>query len=158
MRTAAVVSALVLALVVCSPALAWHRHHGHGHHRHHTIRHRGRVVAHPPGCPWRLFCGCGVAWKVFGKPVVSGGLALAANWRRFESALPSPGMVAWRVGHVFYILRYLGNGTVLAWDPNSGHHLTRVHRVSLRGYHVVNPHRRRHRHRHRLITASSADN
>lgn len=97
-----------------------------------------QVVSHPQGCPWRLFCGCGVSVKVFGRPIRE--LFLAANWRKFPSASPARGMVAWRWGHVFYIEEVNGDGTVQAYDPNSGGHLTRIHTVSLRGYHVVNPH------------------
>lgn len=96
-----------------------------------------RIVPHPQGCPWRRFCGCGVSVRVFGRPIRS--LFLAANWRRFPPASPAPGRVAWRYGHVFYIEAVHGDGTVTAYDPNSGGHLTRIHRVSLRGYHVVDP-------------------
>jgi hypothetical protein len=49
-------------------------------------------------------------------------------------------MAAWRWGHVFAIEEVLGDGRVLAYDPNSGGHRTRIHVVSLRGFHVVNPH------------------
>lgn len=85
------------------------------------------------------FCGCGVAVKVFGRPVRD--LFLAANWRRFPSARPAPGMVAWRYGHVFYIVKMVKRGVALAYDPNSGGHLTRVHPRSVEGYRVVNPRR-----------------
>lgn len=98
-----------------------------------------RIVDHPPGCPRRAFCGCGVSLYVFGKAVVAGGLAIAKEWLRFPRAEPGPGMVAARRGHVFAILRNLGNGRVLAYDPNSGGHRTRVHVRSLAGYTVVNP-------------------
>ena len=102
----------------------------------------GQVVAHPSGCPWRLFCGCGVSGYVFGKAVVRGGLALASEWgRRFMPASPAPGMVAWRSGHVLAIKAVNGDGTVVAYDPNSGGHLTRIHTISLRGYRVVDPSR-----------------
>lgn len=98
----------------------------------------GRVVSHPAGCAWRAFCGCGASVEVFGHPVRE--LFLAANWRRFPSAAPGPGMVAWRYGHVFVIRSVVSPGVVVAYDANSGGHLTRVHTVSLRGYRVVNPH------------------
>lgn len=101
-----------------------------------------QVVAHPPGCPSRQFCGCGVSVRVFGKPVRE--LYLAANWSRFPPASPAPGKVAWRRGHVFYIEQNFGDGTVLAYDPNSGRHLTRIHRRSLAGYRVVDPHASRY--------------
>lgn len=95
------------------------------------------IVAHPAGCPRRLFCGCGVAVKLLGAPIRS--LWLAANWLRFPRAAPGPGMAAARRGHVFAILQNLGGGRVLAYDPNSGRGLTRVHVRSLAGYQVVNP-------------------
>lgn len=98
-----------------------------------------KIVAHPAGCPRRAFCGCGVSLHVFGKAVAAGGLAIAAEWLRFPRAEPAPGMVAARRGHVFAILETRGNGRVLAYDPNSGRHMTRIHIRSLRGYVVVNP-------------------
>ena len=97
-----------------------------------------RTVAHPRGCLSNSFCGCGVAVHVFGHPVRS--LWLAANWLSFPRATPAPGMVAVRRGHVFAIIENKGNGRVLAYDPNSGHHKTRIHLRSLAGFKVVNPH------------------
>jgi hypothetical protein len=102
-----------------------------------SIKSHAQIVSHPSGCSWRAFCGCGVSVRVFGHPVRD--LFLAANWRRFKSAFAAAGMVAWRYGHVFYIEAVNGDGTVRAYDPNSGGHLTRIHDVSLRGYHVVDP-------------------
>lgn len=96
------------------------------------------IVSHPPGCPSRAFCGCAAAVRVFG--YAKRELWLAANWFRFPPAAPGPGMVAVRQHHVFVILQTYGDGTVLAYDGNSGHHLTRIHRVSLAGYSVRNPH------------------
>ena len=95
------------------------------------------ILPHPPGCPRTSFCGCGVALRVFGKPVRD--LWLAANWFRFPAAVAAAGMVAVRKHHVFFIERVLGDGKVLAYDPNSGHHLTRLHVRSLGGYSVRNP-------------------
>lgn len=100
-------------------------------------RSEGQIVSHPAGCPYRQFCGCGVSVYIFGHPVR--GLYLAENWGQFRSASPGPGMVAWRPGHVFAIKVNHGDGTVTAYDPNSGGHQTRIHRVSLSGYHVVDP-------------------
>ncbi len=96
-----------------------------------------KIVEHPRGCPKRLFCGCGVSVKVFGKPVRE--LFLAANWRKFAKAKPGAGMVAWRRGHVFYIIEMVEKNVALAFDPNSGRHLTRIHRRSLAGFRVVDP-------------------
>ena len=103
-----------------------------------VVQYEGSVVGgRPAGCPHR-YCGCAVSLKVFGRIITD--LNLAANWRKFASAPPSSGMVAWRNGHVIYIETVNGDGTVVAYDPNSGGHKTRVHTVSLRKYHVVNPH------------------
>jgi len=128
-----VLLASLLFFAMSWPAQA--RHHHQLHERHHA------VVAHPAGCPRRSFCGCGVAKYVFGAPIRS--LWLARNWFRFPRAAPGDGMVAVRPHHVFAIIRNLGGGRVLAYDPNSGGHMTRIHERSLRGYAVVNPHGRR---------------
>lgn len=96
------------------------------------------VGGRPAGCP-RRYCGCGVSLKVFGKIVPE--LNLAYNWKRkFPRTSPAPGMVAARSGHVFYIKEVIDHDTVIAYDPNSGNGLTRIHERSLRGYTVVNPH------------------
>lgn len=95
-----------------------------------------KILPHPAGCPTARFCGCGVMKKVGLK---DRRLYLAANWLRFKRTKPRPGMVAARHGHVFYIVRVLGNGKVLAYDPNSGGRKTRLHARSLRGFTVVNP-------------------
>lgn len=96
------------------------------------------ILPHPAGCPRRLFCGCGVSVQVFGKPIRE--LFLASNWRKFPRGAAAPGHVAWRQGHVFLIEEVHDDGTVTAYDANSGGGLTRRHRVSLRGYRVVDPH------------------
>lgn len=99
---------------------------------------QGEVIGgRPSGCP-HAYCGCSVSLKVFGKIVPS--LNLASNWGRFQSTSPAAGMVAYRSHHVFYIMSVNSDGTVVAHDGNSGRGLTRIHTVSLRGYHVVNPH------------------
>lgn len=95
------------------------------------------ILPHPPGCPARLFCGCGVSVKVFGKPIRE--LYLAANWLKFPRTSPAAGMVAARRGHVMFIVEYSGAGKALVYDPNSGKHLTRIHTRSLAGYTVVDP-------------------
>ena len=99
----------------------------------------GEVVSHPAGCPRSQFCGCGVAVRVFGSPVRD--LWLVQNWYRFPRAQPAAGNVAILGSrHVAYILQAYGDGTATLYDPNSGGGLTRVHRVSLRGWAVVDPH------------------
>jgi hypothetical protein len=102
-----------------------------------------QIVAHPDGCPRRLFCGCGAAkrlkevWGIIVEKPRE--LWLAANWGRFPRATPAPGMIAYRRGHVFVIEADLGGGKVYAYDANSGGHKTRIHVRSLAGYTVVNP-------------------
>ncbi len=102
-----------------------------------VLTHETRLVDHPEGCPRTSFCGCGVAVKVFGRPIRD--LWLAANWFRYKIAEAAPGMVAVRRHHVFYIVEVVGHGRVLAYDPNSGGHKTRIHLRSLAGYRVVDP-------------------
>lgn len=98
----------------------------------------GEVVSHPEGCPRSQFCGCGVAVRVFGRPVRD--LWLVQNWYRFPRAEAAAGNVAILGSrHVAYILQAYGDGTATLYDPNSGGGLTRVHRVSLRGWAVVDP-------------------
>jgi hypothetical protein len=95
------------------------------------------VGGRPAGCP-RSFCGCGAAMRVFGRIVPE--LNLAANWLRFPRTSPAPGMVAARRGHVFVLEQHLEGDMWMAYDANSGGHVTRLHARSLRGYAVVNPH------------------
>lgn len=103
----------------------------------------GVIGGRPPECRIVIgrrlipYCGCAVSLKVFGKPIRE--LFLAANWRKFPRAAAAAGRVAWRWGHVILIEDVHGDGTVTAYDPNSGSGLTRRHRVSLRGYRVVDP-------------------
>ena len=103
----------------------------------------GVVGGRPPECNIRIrgrlipYCGCETSLKVFGKVIPE--LMLAYNWRKFPRANPASGMVAYRSGHVFYIQSVIDSETVVAYDPNSGGSRTRIHTVSLRGYHVVDP-------------------
>jgi hypothetical protein len=113
------------------------QHRRHGKTRSTSGQHVARGVAHPRGCPSTSFCGCGVALHVFGHHVRR--LWLASNWLSFPRANPAPGMVAVRRGHVFAIIENKGDGKVLAYDPNSGRHRTRIHLRSLAGFQVVNP-------------------
>jgi hypothetical protein len=132
---------LIIMALSASPALA----RGHHHRLHPMVAALGAGLvhmlqsteSHPAGCPARAFCGCGVSERVFGHPVRS--LWLAANWYRFPRTYAHAGAVAVRAHHVFYIEQAYGDGTALAYDPNSGGHLTRVHRVSLSGYAIVEP-------------------
>lgn len=102
------------------------------------VAYEGAVVGgRPAGCPY-AFCGCATSLKVFGRIIPE--LNLAINWvRKFPRTHAAAGMVAARSGHVFLIQSVNGDGTVLAYDPNSGGHKIRLHTVSLRGYVTVNP-------------------
>jgi hypothetical protein len=102
-----------------------------------TLAH-AEIVAHPKGCPKRLFCGCGAAVKVFGKPIRS--LWLARAWYRFPRARPAPGRVAVRRHHVFVLLDHISGKTWRVYDANSGRRLTRIHARSIAGWTIVNPH------------------
>lgn len=100
--------------------------------------HAEGVVPHPSGCPTVQFCGCGVSVKVFGHPVRD--LYPASAWRRFPRAAAGPGMVAvWR-GHVAYIISAEGDGEATLYDPNGGGHKTWIHKRSLAGALIVDPH------------------
>lgn len=149
-----------LFLALGTAAEARTHHHGGYHHahvaRHHVVRNHMRhrlavpergvrtvTLPHPHGCPGTEFCGCGVAVRVFGRPVRD--LWLASNWLKFPAARPAPGMVAARSGHVFYIEKMLSSIMALAYDPNSGGHMTRVHPRSIQGFSVRNPHAGSHR-------------
>ena len=152
-----IIAFLVTTLIgTCGAAQAHGRYHHKHHyaHRHHYVHvvhvsnmARGlgyglkhmleSMEPHPAGCPATAFCGCGVSVRVFGHSVRD--LWLAANWFRFPRTSPHAGAVAVRQHHVFYIEQAYGDGTVLAYDPNSGGHQTRVHRISLAGYTIVEP-------------------
>lgn len=97
----------------------------------------GTLVAHPAGCPARLFCGCGASVRVFGHSVRE--LWLAANWYKFPRAAPAPGTVAVRRHHVFVLEADLGGGVWQVYDANSGRGGTRVHARSIAGYTIVSP-------------------
>lgn len=101
----------------------------------------GEVVPHPSGCPWSQFCGCGAAEHIFGHFVPqSSGLWLASSWRKYPRAACAPGNAAVWSGHVAAIESCFGDGTAMLYDANSGGHLTRVHRASLAGAAIVDPH------------------
>jgi hypothetical protein len=144
-----ITAAFLVVFAFIAPAQARHHHYKH----HHIARNQvseskgflnlfqAALPSHassqrPQGCP-HAWCGCGTSLRVFGRIIPE--LNLAANWRRFPSASPAAGMVAWRWHHVFYIESVNSDGTVVAYDPNSGHHVAHVHTISLRGFHVVNP-------------------
>lgn len=99
------------------------------------------LLPHPRGCPRVLFCGCGAAVELFGRPVRA--LWLGAAWLKFPRTSPAPGMVA--VGkrkggwHVFVLRQHVQGNVWLAADYNSGKHLSRLHQRSIAGFAIVNP-------------------
>lgn len=97
-----------------------------------------QIVSHPAGCPARLFCGCGAAVYVFGRPVRE--LWLAAAWFKFPRAAAAAGMVAVRRHHVFVLLDHVAGDVWRVFDANSGGHATRIHNRSISGHTIVNPH------------------
>lgn len=138
----------VLASLLLLPfqASAHPRHHHYRIHHYRTLYvseamasvvGNGRVVGgRPSGCP-HAFCGCEASLYKFGRIIPQ--LNLAANWRRFPRASPSPGMAAVRTGHVMILQQHVGGNIWLAHDGNSGGHLTREHAVSIAGYTIVDP-------------------
>jgi len=98
-----------------------------------------RVVAHPAGCPWRAFCGCGASVERFGRSIRS--LWRAANWLRFPRAEPAPGRAAVRPDghHIVILRRHIRGSTWLVYDANSGRHRTRIHPRSIAGWTIVDP-------------------
>lgn len=99
----------------------------------------GEVVAHPAGCPWSLFCGCGAAEHILGHFVPqSSGLWLTTTWYRYPHLRNCErGAGAVWPGHVAAIESCEGNGIAILYDANSGGHLTRIHRASLAGATIV---------------------
>lgn len=121
--------AVFLTCLIGSYCQARPRHYGYDN---------GQVIAHPSGCPWSQFCGCGAAVKVYGHPVAE--LALAWNWARdFPRTSPHAGAAAVWSHHVAIIESYSGGDIALAYDANSGGHLTREHQISLAGATIVQP-------------------
>lgn len=133
-----VILSALISSVLLTPAYARHHRHYIHHHRFHSDYNAGQVVgSRPSGCPY-MYCGCGTSLHLFGKIIPE--LNLAINWSKFPPASPAPGMAAYNHHHVFAIESVNPDGTVVAYDSNSGGGLTRVHTVNLAHYKVVNPH------------------
>lgn len=96
-----------------------------------------QIIPHPPSCPRRAFCGCGLAVSIFGS--IRRDLWLATNWLKFPRSTPAPGMVAVRRGHVFKLVQLASSGNWIVEDYNSGGGLSRIHERSIAGYVIVNP-------------------
>ncbi len=95
------------------------------------------IVAHPAGCPWVNFCGCGVSVRAYGHPVRA--LFRAAAWHRLRTTTCAAGTVAiFGSFHVAYVEQCDG-AAALMYDPNSGGRLTRLHWVKTRGLKFVDP-------------------
>ncbi len=98
----------------------------------------GEVVGHPANCARTMFCGCGAASEL---GLSDRSLWLVRSWHKFPRAAAAPGMAAiWGSRHVAVIREVHGDGTATVYDANSGGGLTRVHRVSLAGLTIVDPH------------------
>ncbi len=95
-------------------------------------------LAHPAGCPRRLFCGCGAAIAVFGKNVRE--LWLSSAWFKFPKTEPASGMVAVRRGHVFVLRSHVKGDIWIVEDYNSGKGQSRIHERRIAGYSIRNPH------------------
>ena len=136
--TAAVVS---LCLLVISPAEA-RKYHSRHHLGIQASMAYGQpsegFLPHPPGCPYRAFCGCGAAVEVFGFAIRS--LWPASAWFRFPHASPAPGMVGVRSHHVFVLRQHIEGSVWLIADYNSGGHQSRLHQRDISGYSIRNPH------------------
>jgi hypothetical protein len=98
----------------------------------------GQIVAHPAGCPRTLFCGCGAAQEL---GLTDSSLWAVKSWYKFPRAAAAAGMaLLWGERHVAAIRTVHGDGTATVYAANSGGGLTRVHRISLAGLIVVDPH------------------
>jgi hypothetical protein len=97
-----------------------------------------QIVAHPAGCPRTLFCGCGAAQEL---GLSDPSLLAVQSWYKFPRAVAAPGMaVLWGERHVAAIRMLHEDNTATVYDANSGAGLTRIHRISLAGLVVVDPH------------------
>jgi hypothetical protein len=88
-----------------------------------------QVVAHPSGCPARLFCGCGTALELLGVAVRK--LWWVPNWYAFPKVSPAAGTAAIFGTHHVAAVRQVDGDRVLLYDPNSGGGLTRVHWIPI---------------------------
>jgi hypothetical protein len=88
------------------------------------------------------FCGCGVSVWAFGHSIRS--LWPARAYYKFPRARAAKGRVAiFGRHHVAGIIKAYGDETALLYDPNSGGHRTRIHRRSIKGATIVDPHAER---------------
>lgn len=99
-----------------------------------------RWVATIPQIRWK-FCGCAVADYV-GLDNSDGFFNLAGHFGVLARAAPANGMVAYNRHHVVALISHVEGRRWLAYDPNSGGRLTRIHVVDIGRYRVVSPHAR----------------
>jgi hypothetical protein len=95
------------------------------------------ILPHPSGCPARLFCACGAAVEVFGRPIRN--LWKASAWFKFPRSAPGYNRVAVRRHHVFVLKEHVRGNVWMVKDYNSGGHKSRYHERSIAGYTIVNP-------------------
>ncbi len=97
-------------------------------------------LPHPNGCPRALFCACGAAVDLFGKPIRS--LWPSTAWFKFPRTHPARNTVAVRRGHVFVLKHHVKGKVWMVNDYNSGGRKSRYHARSIAGFAIVNPYMR----------------
>ena len=88
-------------------------------------------LPHPSGCPRIAFCGCGAMRKL---GLDDRRLYKASSWYVLYHGLTQ---VAVWPHHVAVIDHMTGPRTAMAWDYNSGGHLSRYHEIDLHGARIV---------------------
>jgi len=95
-----------------------------------------QMLAHPAGCPFRLFCACGAAVDLGLDPRTH---MAARSYYRYPVSQPEPNTVAVRPHHVFVLKRHIEGLLWLVADYNSGGHASRLHVRSIAGYSIRRP-------------------
>lgn len=98
---------------------------------------RGIILAHPSGCPRRLFCGCGASIEIFGRPIAR--LFTARAWFGFPRSERAPGTAMVRAHHVAILKSHVSGTLWMVYDANSGGRQTRLHVRDTAGWTIVNP-------------------
>lgn len=98
---------------------------------------RGTILAHPVGCPRRLFCGCGASIEIFGRPIAD--LFTARAWLRFPRSERAPRTAMVRAHHVAILRSHVSGTLWLVYDANSGGRQTRLHVRDTAGWTIVKP-------------------
>lgn len=84
----------------------------------------------------RLWCGCGSADEV-GLDNSDGFWNLAANWFTLPRSEPGYNKAVVRRGHVAILKSHVTGTIWMAFDPNSGGQLARLHEIDLRWFRAV---------------------